>query len=162
MREYRQTYRRYYTDGTAARKLAEQPEYIRPERTYEEELPHYAKVRKAQKERGLKLAMNPAFAAFLAVSVITTLAACTLMLSMQAKVTNQNKSIALLQSEIESLTDDNNAYETRINSSVNLEQIRDIALNQLGMVYPVEGQVVYYNLIEADYVRQFQDVPEVR
>lgn len=162
MREYRQTYRRYYTDGTAARKLAEQPEYIRPERTYEEELPRYAKVRKAQKERGLKLAMHPAFAVFLAMSVAATLAACTLMLSMQAKVTNQSKSISMLQSELETLTDNNNAYETRINSSVNLEQIRDIALNQLGMVYPVEGQVVYYNLMEADYVRQFQDIPDAQ
>lgn len=162
MREYRQTYTRYYTDGTAARKLAEQPRYIRPERTEEEELPHYAKVRKAQPQKGLKLAMNPAFAVFLAFAVVATLGACTLMLSMQAKVTNQSDTISLLQSEIEALTDDNNAYEARINSSVNLEQIRDAAINRLGMVYPTEGQVLYYDLTEADYVRQFRDVPDVR
>lgn len=166
MREYRQTNMRYYTDGTAARKLAVQPQYARPERvperTREEELPGYARVRKAKPQKGLKLAMHPAFAVFLAFSVVATLGACTLMLSMQAKVTGQSDSITMLQSEIEVLTDNNNAYEARINSSVNLEQIRDIAINQLGMVYPVEGQVVYYNLTEADYVRQFQDIPEVR
>ena len=60
------------------------------------------------------------------------------------------------------MTDDNNAYEARINSSVNLEQIRDVAMNQLGMVYPTDGQVVYYDQTEADYVRQYQDVPEVK
>lgn len=162
MREYRQEYVKYYTSGTAARKLAEQPEYIRPERTKERELPDYAKVRKANAQKGLKVAMNPAFAVFLAFSVIATLAACTMMLSMQAKVTNQSDTISLLQSEVETLTDENNAYETRINSSINLEQIREQAINQLGMVYPTEGQVVYYNLTEADYVRQFQDVPDAR
>lgn len=162
MREYRQTYTRYDTDGTSARKLAVQPEHIRPERTNEEELPRYAKVRKAQTRKGLKLAMNPAFAVFLACSVAATLAACTLMLSMQAKVTGQSDTISLLQSEIETLTDNNNAYEARINSSVNLERIRDIAVNQLGMVYPTESQVVYYDLTEADYVRQFHDIPDAR
>lgn len=165
MREYRQGNIRYYTDGTAARKLAEQPQYIRPERTpertYEEELPGYAKVRKAKPQRGLKMAMHPAFAVFLAFSVAATLGACTLMLSMQAKVTSQSDSISMLQSELETLTDNNNAYEAKINSSVDLEQIRDIAVNQLGMVYPVEGQVVYYDLTEADYVRQFHDIPDV-
>ena len=110
----------------------------------------------------MALAMNPGFAIFLGFSVLVTLAACVLMLSMQAKVTNQGNTITKLQSQIETLTDDNNAYEARINSSVDLDQIRDVAMNQLGMVYPTEGQVVYYDQTEADYVRQYQDVPEVK
>ncbi|MBO5239247.1 MAG: hypothetical protein J6B50_10825 [Lachnospiraceae bacterium] len=160
MREYRNAYAQYYTEGTAARKVV-QPEYIRPERR-QEELPEYAKVRKAKTQKGLKVAMNPAFAVFLAFSVLATLTACTMMLSMQAKVTNQSDTISMLQSEIETLTDENNVYENRLNSNVNLEQIRETAINQLGMVYPTEGQVVYYNLTEADYVRQYQDVPSAR
>ncbi len=159
MREYQQRYQaQYYTEGTAARKIA-RPEYVRPERRMEPELPDYARVRKADSKRGLKFAMNPAFAVFLALAVVATLAACTLMLSMQAKVTEQSNQITYLQSEIETLTDENDAYEARINSSVNLDQIRDTAMNQLGMVYPTEGQVVYYNLTEADYVRQYHDIP---
>ena len=70
--------------------------------------------------------------------------------------------ITRLQAEVEVLRDDNNAYEARINSSVDLEYIRDFAINQLGMIYPTEGQVVYYNLTESDYVRQYQDIPEAR
>lgn len=161
MREYRQNYTQYYTSGTAARKLA-QPEYIRPERTQETELPDYARVRKADRRKGLQVAMNPAFAVFLALSVVATLAVCALLLTMQAKVTNQNKMITRLQSEVEVLREDNNAYEARINSGVDLEYIRDVAINQLGMIYPAEGQVVYYDLTESDYVRQFQDIPETR
>ncbi len=158
MREYGNAYRQFYTEGTAARKRMVETEYVRPERTIEE-LPYYAKVSKRKPQKGLKVAMNPAFAVFLAFSVVATLTACTLMLSMQAKVTNQSNTITALQSDIEALTDDNNAYEARINSSVDLEQIRETAINQLGMVYPTEGQVLYYELTESDYVRQYQDVP---
>lgn len=165
MREFERAYAKYYTEGTAARKLA-QPEYVRPEQARperrREELPDYAKVRKGNPQKGLRIAMNPVFAVFLAFSVVATLVACTMMLTMQAKVTNQSDQISVLQSQIETLTDDNNAYENRINSSVNLEQIREAAINQLGMVYPTEGQVLYYNQAEADYVRQYQDIPEVR
>lgn len=155
MREY-QT--QVYTEGTAARKLA-RSEYARPRPQAEPELPEYAKVRRADSKKGLRYAMNPAFAVFLGAAVLVTLAACTLMLSMQAKVTEQSNQITYLQSEIEVLTDENDAYEARINSSVNLNQIRDTAINQLGMVYPTEGQVVYYDLTEADYVRQYHDIP---
>lgn len=161
MRDYRQMYTQYYTEGTAARKVV-QPEYVRPERREETELPGYAKVRKANPKRGLRVAMNPAFAVFLAFSVFATLSACTMLLTMQAKVTNQSKTITVLQSELEALRDDNNAFEARLNSSVDLEQIRDTAMNQLGMVYPAEGQVVYYNLTESDYVRQYRDIPGTR
>lgn len=160
MREYSRTYTQYYTNGTAARQIA-QPEYERPERRRsEQELPDYAKVRKNSTQKGLKLAMNPGFAVFLAFAVAATLGACYLMLSMQAKVSTQSNTISTLQSEIETLADDNNAYEARLNSSVNLDQIRDRAMNELGMVYPTEGQVVYYDLTESDYVHQFTDIPQ--
>ena len=151
MRENQRSYYEYYT---VRKRVVEAPQ----RETRQQELPSYAKVRRVKPNQGMALAMNPGFAVFLGLSVLITLAACVMMLSMQAKVTNQGK----LQAEIETLTDDNNAYEARINSSVNLEQIRDVAMNQLGMVYPTDGQVVYYDQTEADYVRQYQDVPEVK
>ena len=80
---------------------------------------------------------------------------------MQAEVTNQGNTITMLQAKIESMEEENNAYETRINNSIDLEAIRDTAINKLGMVYPTEGQVLYYDLTESDYVRQYQDVPDV-
>ena len=154
-RVYNQTYTRYYTDGTAARKMVVEPEYERPAYNNQEEvyIPSYAKVRKNRAQKGLRMAMNPAFA--------VTLVACLMMLSMQAEVTNQGNTITMLQAKIESMEEENNAYETRINNSIDLEAIRDTAINKLGMVYPTEGQVLYYDLTESDYVRQYQDVPDV-
>ena len=82
------------------------------------------------------------------------------MLSMQAMVAEQSTEITALQSRLEALTDDNNAYEARINGSLNLQSIRERAL-AMGMVYPSEGQVLYYELSEDDYVRQYASVPGV-
>lgn len=161
MREYQRGYYEYYTEGNAVRRRLVEAPYQATEQE-QPELPDYAKVRRVKAKQGMALAMNPGFAVFLGFSVLITLAACVLMISMQAKVTNQGNDISRLQSEIETLTDDNNAYAQRINSSVNLDQIRDRAINQLGMVYPTEGQVVYYDQVEADYVRQYQAVPEVK
>ncbi len=157
-------YTTYYTEGSTVRKQYIEPEYEVPE--YEEPrrengLPSYAKVRKAKEQKGLRFSMHPVFAVFLGFSVVATLLACCEVLSMQSKVTNQSDTITILQAQVEALEEDNNAYETRIQNSVNLDQIRDRAMNQLGMVYPTEGQVVYYTLTESDYVRQYQDVPSV-
>lgn len=162
-RVYNQTYTRYYTDGTAARKMVVEPEYERPAYNNQEEvyIPSYAKVRKNRAQKGLRMAMNPAFAVILGMAVFVTLVACLMMLSMQAEVTNQGNTITMLQAKIESMEEENNAYETRINNSIDLEAIRDTAINKLGMVYPTEGQVLYYDLTESDYVRQYQDVPDV-
>ena len=45
-------------------------------------------------------------------------------------------------------------------SSVDLESIRKTAMEELGMVYASEDQVVLYDSKSTDYVRQYQDVPK--
>lgn len=157
-------YTTYYTEGSAVRKQYVEPDYEIPEQEEprrEYGLPSYAKVRKAKEQKGLRFSMHPVFAVFLGAAVVATLLACCKVLSMQSEVTNQSDTITILQAQVEALEEDNNAYETRIQNSVNLDEIRDIAINQLGMVYPTEGQVVYYDLTESDYVRQYQDVPSI-
>lgn len=44
-------------------------------------------------------------------------------------------------------------------ASVDLEKIKDIAINELGMVYAEQGQIINYNSQDGDYVRQYEDVP---
>ena len=44
--------------------------------------------------------------------------------------------------------------------SVNLEEIRDKAQNELGMVYASPEQIVEYDNPATDYVKQYEDIPE--
>lgn len=48
----------------------------------------------------------------------------------------------------------------RIETSVNLEEIRDIAINELGMVYASQDNVVLYKNTSQNYVSQYEDVPQ--
>ena len=45
-------------------------------------------------------------------------------------------------------------------SSVDLEEIKRIAISELGMKYAKEGQVITYSGEGSDYVRQYDDIPD--
>ena len=51
------------------------------------------------------------------------------------------------------------AYEEAI-SSVSMEQIKEVAVNELGMVYANEGQVIVYSSQKEDYIRQYEEIPQ--
>lgn len=155
MREYARMQTNFYTEGNTVRKQqVENPNY---NDDYE-----LVRVRKVKAKEGLQMNMSPLYFAFLIGAIAVTVAACMFLLDIQAEITTQNTNIASMEAELENLTADNNAKESRINSTINLDEIRRIATDELGMVYPTEGQVVYYETASLDYVKQFQDVPESR
>jgi cell division protein FtsB len=60
---------------------------------------------------------------------------------------------------LDDLREENDALETRINTSVDLDYIYKVATEELGMVYADESQVRLYNKTESEYVRQYEDIP---
>lgn len=40
-----------------------------------------------------------------------------------------------------------------------MEHVKDVAMNELGMVYASKDQIVTYEENDSDYVRQYTDVP---
>ena len=43
---------------------------------------------------------------------------------------------------------------------VNMDYIKDVAMNQLGMKYAQEGQIVYYTVDNSNYMNQYSDIPQ--
>ena len=70
------------------------------------------------------------------------------------------KNVAVLQSQIEDLQSDNSARYKEITNSVDLNYIKDVAINELGMSYASEEQVVYYSVENNNYMDQYSDIPE--
>ena len=68
-----------------------------------------------------------------------------LYLQLQAETTSRVKHIASLETELEDLRKENNDNYTRIMTSVDLDHIRDVAINELGMVYAEPNQVILYD-----------------
>ena len=67
--------------------------------------------------------------------------------------------IANLQEEVTALKADNSATQSRIATTTNLNSIKNKALNELGMVYASQDQIVYYNINDEDYMNQYNNIP---
>ncbi|MCQ2500444.1 MAG: hypothetical protein MJ117_03730 [Lachnospiraceae bacterium] len=84
---------------------------------------------------------------------------CVQYLNLKSTLTTQIDTIEIMESELNSMKADNDAYYNQVQSSVTLEDIKNAALS-FGMHYATESQIEYYSIDESSYMRQYQDVPE--
>ena len=103
--------------------------------------------------------VNVLYMIFLAVASCMVLWSCVNYLQLQAETTSRVMHIASLETELEDLRKENNDNYTRIMTSVDLDHIRDVAINELGMVYAEPNQVILYDGGTDDYVRQNGSIP---
>ncbi len=140
-----------YVAGSTARQLQV------PEREYFQNERHaVAPVR--SRERALPMELP--FVIMLTIAAICTLYLCVSYLQLQSSITARLDHIEYLEECIETLKADNDALETRINTSVDLDYVYKVATEELGMVYANKNQVRFYNKTESEYVRQYEDIPE--
>lgn len=151
--KYGNTYKNSdYVTGTAARKL-ETP--VRPIERQEKR--HTVTVRRNQEKA---LPMDLPYVIMLTLAAICTLYLCINYLQLQSAVAARLNHIEALEKSIETLKADNDALETRINTSVDLDYVYQVATEELGMVYANKDQVRLYKRTESEYVRQYEDIPE--
>ncbi|MDO4616322.1 MAG: hypothetical protein Q4B03_02540 [Lachnospiraceae bacterium] len=103
--------------------------------------------------------MGLGYVLFLTAACLLTMFLCVRYLSMKSTLTAQNDKIEILESQLNSMQADNDAYYNQVQSSVTLEDIKEAALGY-GMYYASESQIEYYSVDESSYLRQYQDVPE--
>lgn len=145
-----------YIDGSTVRKLNTVPE-IRRERE-EIRQPQPKKVPKAKPRR------KPAIGLFsfviLTAAMGITLYSAVDYLKVLTQITDLSKSISSSEVQLAELTADNDAALSKINASLDLEDIFNKAVNDLGMVFPNKNQVITYEAAVSEYVRQYDTVPE--
>ena len=143
-----------YIEGTAVRKLSQY------EQAVPEEMPgrHHAPEKRQQtpkrktsqsrpktrqkavarrRARARAFQMNKGYVTFLSIVAVACLFICVNYLKLS-----------------------NDAAYSKAVSSVDLDKIRDIAINELGMVYANQDQIVTYEKQDKDYVRQYEEVPK--
>lgn len=103
--------------------------------------------------------VNVLYMIFLAAASCMVLWSCVNYLQLQAETTSRVKYIASLETELEDLRKENDDNYTRIMTSVDLDHIREVAINELGMVYAEPNQVILYDGGTDDYVRQNGSIP---
>lgn len=169
-REYTRDYERdynqtgAYVDGNTVRRYEAAPKPPQRDPRKEEE-ERKAKERKRQAKRAAKanqqraLRMSPGYVVFLSAAMALTVGVCAVFLRMQADARHHMSQIATLENQILELKTDNDAAQSKLERSIDLEQVKDIAINQLGMRYPTQDQIIYFRVDEDDYMNQYQDIP---
>ncbi|MDO4522569.1 MAG: hypothetical protein Q4B57_05405 [Eubacteriales bacterium] len=149
----RRSYANTYIDGNVVRQIEAAPKRTR------QELPREVARKNIRRNREKSQRVNLPYVAFLTVVSITTVFVCVNYLRLQADGISYRSEIAGLESNLSSLKLANdNAYENAI-SSVDMEQVKYIAINELGMEYADEGQVITYSNEDGDYIRQYAEIP---
>lgn len=140
-------------DGNTARQLDVVTELQKPRSP--KELNHTVK-----KNRDKAIYMNFGYVLFLTVSLLVAGFILIGYIRLQSEITASVKRISAMESTLNSLKTANDEEYSRIESSVDLDEIRRIAITELGMVYPDEDQIVTVPDGGNDYVRQVADIDE--
>lgn len=140
-----------YENGSAARKLDDY---------WYEEPAERESTKKVRKQRGTTRTLSRAYGLFLVFMAGLLLTGCIMYLNVRNDITNQQKEIARLESELSNLTMKNNEELDRIEGAVDMEKIKKIAMEELGMTYPASDQVIGIESGAGDYVRQYKEIPE--
>jgi len=145
-KNYKRQIRGEYTYGNAVRKT-------NPQRSRGNELrPVGGNIaRNTQKKSG----MSAVYVVFLAVMMVVAGAACMMYLEITSGIQDDLKQIAKLEAQLNSMKAENDDYENRINGAVDLEMVKKKAMNDLGMQYANDDQIVKYESDDTDYVRQY-------
>lgn len=141
----------YYVDGTAAPKLTPL--------TKKEEKHRIRRQHAVRKNRDKAHYMNIGFVSFTICSLLFAGAILFSYIHLQSDVTNRVTYLAKLEKDLNNLKLENDEEYNRIMGSVDLEEIKRVAINELGMRYAKDGQVVTYTGEGSDYVRQYSDIP---
>lgn len=145
-----------YVYGNTVRKESAVPEGRK------EVLPKQPKrvSRQVQKNRKNALNMSFGYVVFLAVAAVAMVFICVQYLRLQSEITNRSKNIASLQRELTDLKEENTTKYNYLINSMNLEEIREKAINELGMVYATPEQIVKYKSPTSNAVTQYESIPE--
>lgn len=140
-----------YLEGSAARELREGVD-IR-------EIPRKKRLSNtARKNRERATHMNLGYVLFLSVAMVFAVVTLCSYIELQSDITNCVDAISELESRYNNLKLANDEEYNRINSSIDLEQIKAVAIGELGMTYAKEGQIIQVEDSETDYVRQTESL----
>jgi len=138
--------RRGYVYGNTAHKVEIQRQMHEPQKTQAQN-----EIRK-NREKARHMSMG--YVLFLAAALIAAGLILVNYVQLQAELTNLTRLNASKVSELSNLRLANDEAYNRVLNSIDLEEVKRIAIGELGMVYAQEGQIYNYDNEGNDYMRK--------
>ncbi len=136
-------------EGNTVRKLSAVPKR-------EEE-----RVRQPKRQPAIRKSRKIGFAhvAIAASFFIFCVCVCVGYLNINAENSRVRKSITSLQTQLETITAQNDSLDYSINSFVDINYIINVATNDLGMVKISKDNINTYKSAEYEYMQQYSSIP---
>ncbi len=168
-----------YVHGSTARKLntAEplpREEVVEPRRKEpvrrhapKQEPDRYARIRRQEEARAERKivsvgnGINLFGMLLLTAAIVLTVVCCVDYLKLTAEENRLDKTITALQTELALMVDSNEAKLEQLTQDIDMDEIYQKAVAELGMVFPNQNEIIYYEQPDTSYVRQYADIPEV-
>jgi len=145
--------RRSYISGAAA------PDDFWAERSQEEIHRSNKDVRiAARRSREKAMHMNFRYAMFMALLIVAMTFCLIGYIKLLSDISKTNSTIVSLESDLAELKSSNNEVYNEIAGDIDLEEIRRIAIDEFGMQYADQDQIVVYSDTKGDTVHQVADI----
>lgn len=141
-----------YVSGSAVRKL----DVV----TAIEEKPVRKLSNATRKNREKATHMSLGYVTFLALAMCLAGAVLIGYIRLQAENTATIKHIAQMESQLNDLKLSNDEEYSRIVGAIDMNEVKRVAIEELGMQYAEAGQIVKVEGAGDDYVRQYKEMPK--
>lgn len=154
--------RRTYTNGSYVYGNAVPDIKWELDRAQREALENHDSTRnkKLVKKEQKTVHLNLGYVIFLTVAFAVLGVVLTGYIRLQSEITAGTRNVAELESRYLKMKLDNEQEYERIVNSVDLDEVKRVAIEELGMHYATEGQIITYTDTMSDYVRQYSDISE--
>ena len=151
MKEYEYSREAYYYGSEAPQRVPS------PERKKRNLSVREARELQAEENQRSATAFGPIYTMII-LAAVAVMAFCGVgYIKAQSAHTANTKTISSLQAEVEELAETNREKKLVIDTAIDYDYIYRVAVKELGMVYPGEGQIVTYDSGESEYVIQYND-----
>lgn len=122
-----------------------------------QEAPRKQLSNETRKNRDKAQHMNPGYVLFLLGAVCICAIVLINYVQLQSEITTTVKQISTMESQLNTMRLTNDENYNRVVSNVDLEEVRKIAIGELGMTYAKEGQIITYENAGSDYMRRVSE-----
>ncbi len=143
--------KRYYIDGNTVR-----VENAQPQRKEEQEI----RVRTEPQAVPVRVRVNVPYVLVLLAVTLLFGYLCFSYLKVQASINASMNRIANMEEQLAEARSENAVRENRLDVQLDLNEVFRIAVDEMGMVYPDENEVVEYTEQMREYVRQYENIPK--
>lgn len=123
--------------------------------------------RKKRSQHKPKESQDPIIRLVKKLNAIFYLAAIAFVITISFVITNahaniqvEQKKVTDLEKQLSELQQKNFERRLELDTCLNYDEIYKIATEELGMVYPSQDQIIYYETLNSDYVKQYSEIPK--